>query len=398
MSDKSFNLYLEIKSSNFIFYIQENDAQNNFKINYKLDVPAIGLEDNKIINFEKVFETIKKNIYLAEQSQKCTFKEIVLILNNFNASFVNISGFKRLNGSQILRENITYILNMLKFDLDKTELKKTILHIFNSRFLLDNKKIENPPIGLFGDFYSHELSFSLIAKNDFKNLQNLFKKCNLRVKRILLNSYVKGAFISNQNTDLDTFYFLEIGSDDSRIFYFENSCLKFEQSFKFGYEIILKDISKITLLKRETIEKFLSKIELNKTITEEEFIEKDFFEDKAFKKIKKKLIFEIIEARINEILELMIFKNINLKYFNKLPKTLFFQLNSAFDFQGINEVCKTILTHKGISDIRYLDEPSHESMVNTAGKLVHFGWKKEAIPFTKTKKSIIARFFSTIFE
>ena len=70
MSDKNFNLYLEIKSSNFIFYIQENDAQNNFKINYKLDVPAIGLEDNKIINFEKVFETIKKNIYLAEQSQK----------------------------------------------------------------------------------------------------------------------------------------------------------------------------------------------------------------------------------------------------------------------------------------------------------------------------------------
>ena len=75
-----------------IFYIQENDAQNNPKIKYKLNVPTIGLEDNKIINFEKVFDTIKKNIYLAEQSQKCTFKEIVLILNNFNTSFVNISG------------------------------------------------------------------------------------------------------------------------------------------------------------------------------------------------------------------------------------------------------------------------------------------------------------------
>ena len=43
---------------------------------------------------------------------------------------------------------------MLKFDIDKIESKKTILHIFNSRFLLDNKKIENPPIGLFGDFFS----------------------------------------------------------------------------------------------------------------------------------------------------------------------------------------------------------------------------------------------------
>ena len=114
------------------------------KIKYKLDIPAIGLEDNKIIDFDNFFETIKKNIYLAEQSQKCTFKEVVLILDNFNTTFVNLSGYKKLNGSQILRENITYILNMLKFDIDKIESKKTILHIFNSRFLLDNKKIENP--------------------------------------------------------------------------------------------------------------------------------------------------------------------------------------------------------------------------------------------------------------
>ena len=33
-------------------------------------------------------------------------------------------------------------------------------YIFSiQNFNLDNKKIENLPIGLFGDFYSHELSF-----------------------------------------------------------------------------------------------------------------------------------------------------------------------------------------------------------------------------------------------
>ena len=60
MSEKYLNLYLEIKSSNFIFYVQENDDENNFKIKYKLDIPAIGLEDNKIIDFDNFFETIKK--------------------------------------------------------------------------------------------------------------------------------------------------------------------------------------------------------------------------------------------------------------------------------------------------------------------------------------------------
>ena len=64
--------------------------------------------------------------------------------------------------------------------------KKTIIHIFNSKFYLDNKKIDNLPIGLFGDNYSHELSFVLMNKNDYKNLKSIFDKCNLNVKKFLL--------------------------------------------------------------------------------------------------------------------------------------------------------------------------------------------------------------------
>ena len=55
------------------------------------------------------------------------FKEVTIILDKFNCSCINISGYKRLNGSQILKENITYILNTLKSCVNETELKKTVL-------------------------------------------------------------------------------------------------------------------------------------------------------------------------------------------------------------------------------------------------------------------------------
>ena len=55
----------------------------------------------------------------------------------------------------------------------KLKKKKTIVHIFNSKYFLDKKEIENLPIGLFGDFYSQELSFSLLNSNDYKNLNNI---------------------------------------------------------------------------------------------------------------------------------------------------------------------------------------------------------------------------------
>ena len=86
----------------------------------------------------------------------------------------SLSGFKNLNGSQLVKENITFILNSLKFKINEIEKDKTILHIFNSKFILDKKEIKNLPIGLFGNFYSHELSFFLIDNNDYNNLQNIF--------------------------------------------------------------------------------------------------------------------------------------------------------------------------------------------------------------------------------
>ena len=124
MRKSSPTLYLEINELNFIFSASTNSEYNDFDIIYTLNVPIDGFENKRVVDFEKVFNLIKKNIYLIEQKLNFTFKEIVLILENFNPLFVNLTGFKKLNGSQVLRENITYILNTLKSNVDETESKK----------------------------------------------------------------------------------------------------------------------------------------------------------------------------------------------------------------------------------------------------------------------------------
>ena len=124
------------------------------------------------------------------------------------------------------------------------ESNKTILHIFNTKYQLDNKKIENLPIGLFGDFYSHELSFSLIGTNDYRNLKLIFEKCSLKIKKILIKSFVQGAHISDINRNIDTFFHIKINDSYSKIFYFENNSLKSEFNFKFGTDIIIKIFQK----------------------------------------------------------------------------------------------------------------------------------------------------------
>ncbi len=398
MNNFILKLYLEINNSSYIFFVGKYYENEDFELIHKLEVPLDGIENNRISDFEKSFNTIKKNLYLIEDQFDYSFKEIILILENFNLSFINIAGHKNLNGSQILKENITYILNTLKSCVDETEAKKNILHIFNSEFNLDNKKIENLPIGLFGDFYSHELSFTLIDKNNYKNLKNIFDKCNLKIKKILSKSFIKGANISDNYNNFETFYYVKLNDKNIKIFYFENNALKSENNFNFGSSIIFKDISKITSLKMDTVKTILNKIEFKSEESLEDLVEEKFFNEDIYRKIKKRLIYEIALARIEEIFNIILFNNINFKYYNTYVRNIFLETDNIFKYKSLNKMYKKFfLTNRKLT-LNLIENSSCESILNSANKIVHFGWKKEAIPISKSKKSIIAKFFSKIFR
>ena len=391
-------LYLEINNSNYVFFVVKYHDHDDCELIYKSEVPLKGIENSRITNLEETYNTIKENLYLTEEKFNFSFKEIILIIDNFNPSFVNLSGYKKLNGSQILRENITYILNNLKSFVDETESKKNVLHIFNSKFNLDNKELDNLPIGLFGDFYFHELSFVLIDKNIHKNLKNIFDKCNLKIKKVLIKCFVKGAYISNNNNNIETFFYIKVGKNTSNIFFFENNSLKSQEEFQFGADIIIKDITKITSLKLETVKSILSKMISIEELKANDLVEEIYFRNDPYRKIKKKLIYEIAQARIEEILNIIIFKNINFKKHKLSMRNIFLEIDKKSQIQSFNEIYENIFLKNDMINFNLIDSMTDENILHSASKIVHFGWKKEAIPISTSRKSLIARFFSKIFR
>ena len=391
-------LIIEIKNSEYIFVVGENNEDNNFKLLYKNIIQTSLTNDNKIFDYESIYKVLKKNIYLIEQKFNFTFKETILILNNFECSFSNFTGFKKLNGSQLTKENVSYILNSLKSKINELEKNKTILHIFSSKYNLDQKSVENLPIGLFGDFYSQELTFFLINSNDLKNFNNIFNRCNLRIKKILLKSFVEGVNLINKNS-LETFFKIVIKKDYSELIFFENSALKFTQYFNFGSDIIIKDISKITSLKTEVVKKLIS----NSTFRSESFeqnINEKYFENGNFRKIKKKLIYDIARARIQEMANLILLNNINFTGFFKKMRSVYLKIDDQMNLSCFDDSFEKSFSKKSFYKIKLIQEnlSAKDSIYHDANKIAHFGWKKEAIPVTQNKHSFISGIFRSFFE
>ena len=149
------------------------------------------------------------------------------------------------------------------------------------------KNTNNLPIGLFGNFYSQELSFFLIDINDYKNIQNIFEECNLKIRKIISKNFIEGISLININQNIETFFTLKMSQENSQIFFFENSSLKFIQNFNFGTEIIVNDISKVIALEKKIIKNFLKNCDFSNKFSEEDFLEKDYFIKNNFRKIKK---------------------------------------------------------------------------------------------------------------
>ena len=394
-------LFVEINDLNYIFVVGKYDENQNLKIIEKIITPNEGIEKNKFTNIDLAEKLIKKNIQNIEDKINYIFKEVTIIIDTFENSCINISGFKKLNGSQVLKENISYILNSLKLAISESEKKKTILHIFNSKSILDGISIENLPIGLFGDFYSHELTFFLIDNNDMKNIKQVFNKNNLTIKKILIKNFIEGTQIINQNNNkIETFYKIKINKDRSHISFFDKASFRYEEYFNFGTSIIFKDISKVCSIKNETIVKILSdKFLVNKKLeNDNEFLEEKYFDKDSYRKIRKKLIIDIVNARIEEITNIILKKNINIESLNKNNAKIFIIIEDQLIFDNFQKNFKFYISQKYNFEPDLINNFQIDSSIVSAAYLSAYGWKKEAVPVTQTKNSLITRIFKSIFE
>ena len=390
-------LFVEVSQTYCIITAGKHDENQKFVILEKIFLQMEEINKDKFFNSEETIKLLKENIEIIEKKINYIFREVTVILDVYNYFCLNLSGSKKLNGSQVLKENISYILNSLKLTILDFEKEKTILHIFNSKSILDGNKIDTLPIGLFGDFYIHELSFFLMNNNDLKNIKQVFNKNNLKVSKIILKDFCEGAQLINQYKE-ESFFKIKIDKDNSNICFFDQSSFRFSESFEFGTEIIFKDIEKICSIKKETILNFLSEFLKGDALFEQnEFLEKKYFNNDKYRKIRKKLIFDVAKARIEEIMDIILKKNINIRLFTKDYPKIYIVINDEIVSDNFKDFISLYFSKNNFLRNQVINNLGVDDRIANVANLSIYGWKKEAIPITQNPKSIISRIFNSIF-
>ncbi len=391
------NLFIELKNDKYVISVGEYDEEMNLKILENKTFHSNGIKNGKIFDISESSKFLKKGLSEIEERANHVFENANMILDT-DFDCINISGFKKLNGNQILSDDISYILNDLKLKIIESEKDKSIAHLFNTKFEIDKKTIKNLPIGLSGNFYTHDLSVFLVNNNYLKNINRLLNKCNLNLNRFILKSFVDGVGLIKEKKK-ETFFLIKIGEQNSYITFFLESAYCYFEKFNFGTDIILKDISKVCDLNIEIVKSFFREMKFdNVDNLNLKYLDKKYFVDQNYKNISHEHIFNICKARIDEIVDIIISKNINLKNYEKknLHLYILFENNDFLKILG-NQFKKKINLGLSVETDYDFDIDSHKT-VKIFSELIIRGWAKEAIPITKKKKSLISSIFSLIFD
>ena len=392
-------LIISLNDNKIIFFIISYNENKDHKLIKSINIDSKGIQNGKIVDVEIVSRLIKKNINFIEDELDHYFSTASVIINPNNINCLNVSGYKKLNGSQVSKEDVTYILNDIKKSILSNEEQDSLVHLFNYSFSLDSDNLENLPIGLFGEFYNQNMTFFLVNKNILKNIKLIFNNCGINIDRTILKPFVEGISFQLTNKTNTNFATISLEYKNINISLFKNRSYAFTQDFDFGMDLIVKDISKLCSLKINEVEFFLKEIDLKTVLENDEdsYLDKVFFSTSPYRKIKHRLILEIIVARLDELIEICYDKNSNLNYLRKSNDTIYiivdnfeYYKNIQFALQKNKLIDPMFVFGKNIEDNSLF-------ILNGAAELVSKGWDKEAIPTSQSQRSSISAFFSRLF-
>ena len=277
---------------------------------------------------EKIIDNVEKSLNnLIRDAEKFLSKHIdnvVVLCDSPKFYSLDISIKKIFDNATSIKKVYDNLIEESHFYISQNNFQDQILHSVINKIVVDeNKTIIHIAEDIEIKSLILEIKFICINKLFIDNISNTFKRNNLKITNLYCSSYVKSIYCKKKNDYKENIIFLDIGFERTSGLIFNNLQFDFFNSIPLGSNNITKDIAKVLKLNLDYAEDLKIKynkeendFNLNKTNSNEINPYSEIFE----KKISIDLLKQIIEARVDEITEFVVFQSNYFKNLNTQTK------------------------------------------------------------------------------
>ena len=338
---------IDIGTSKVSAVIGEVNSFNQIEIIATDSIKCGGMKKGKIVNEEEISSKISNIIHNIELETGI----------KINSSYVTIPGSYTITVQNSITKEVkdkyagvsvrdvqTAIMQVKDIEIPEG---KTLIDIVPDKFVLDNGKIVDDPVGNLISSFTLKAQIVLAEKEYIRKISSIFKKAGLDVDGIVPIVLAERNLILDVNELNDNIMILDMGAGNTEIGVFESTSFVYTNTVPLGGDTITNDIALVLNISEEEADKLKKQYSLalkSYIDNDNDILLNTYKGEEKTKTIKSSELIEIIEARIEEIFSIINKDITNQNIKGKIN-------NVVLTGQGISNISKSDVAGKIILNI-----------------------------------------------
>lgn len=329
---------IDIGTSKVATVVGEVNNFNQIEVIGNADCKCNGIQKGQIIDEEEIVQAIRKTVEDIEEASSLKINSAYTTIPGKYVTIVQNSMMRETKDKYagISVKDVTSAIMQVK-DIEIPD-DKTLIDIVPDKFILENGKIVDDPIGHLSSNFTLTAQIILAEREYIRKLTSIFRKVGIEIDGIVPNTLAERNLVLDTNEVYDNIMLLDMGAGNTDIGIFDGTSFIYTNTIPLGGNSITNDIAFVLQISTDEAEKLKKQYALalkSYINNDSEIMLNSVKDNNPNKVIKSSSLIEIIEARIEEIFGL-----INREITNVGLKT------------NINNV---ILTGQGITNISKSD-------------------------------------------
>ncbi len=264
-----------------------------------------GMKKGVVVNIESTVKAIRQAIDSASDMAGCDIETVYVGIAGTHIKGFNSPGIIAINNQQIRQKEIEAVIQAAQ--TVKISDNQQIIHVLPQEYMVDDHTGIQNPLGMTGVRLATNVH---IVTADVTSLHNLVTSCSragLNVAEVVLESVASSrAVLTSDEMELGV-VLLDIGGGTTDLAVFCNGTIKYTWELALGGNNLTNDLSvglRTPLQEAETL-KYRYGGAVSSMIKENHIIEVPTVGDRKARKVSQRVMVEILEARMEEILQVV---------------------------------------------------------------------------------------------
>ena len=311
---------VDIGTTKIVSLVGRLNEQGRLEVLGISQTPSKGVKRGVVLNIEETVNAIQVTSSEAIAQSGVKFKEVFVGIAGQHIKSVKNRGYINRDSydDEITREDLQNLIDdMHKIPVDVWE---EILHVLPQSYIVDNETGVKNPVGMFGKRLEANFHIVIGQISSARNIEKCINRVGLDVKQLVLEPLASSAAVLTDDEKEAGVALVDIGGGTTDVAVYYDDVIRHTAVIPFGGNVITRDIKEGCAILQRQAESL--KIQFGSALgdlaQEDKVVTIPGISGREPKEISFRSLAYIIQSRMEEIIDAVIFELENSGYMDKL--------------------------------------------------------------------------------